>query len=155
MAGEHRARRSVPVLGGSAAPGDDRLNVNVNVHWRSSPVLGLAGLALLVAYLPAGLLVLARRRALSASLTTALGVVLSSAACAGVWPAGPVKVYPAERLAALSAPAGVPAPQAPEIVSASLRAAPPAEARAAPLALVRDQWYLERASSQTMPASQV
>jgi hypothetical protein len=118
-------------------------------------VAGLVGLALLVAYLPAGLVVLARRRALSASLTTALCVVLSSAACAGVWPAGPVKVYPAERLAALSAPAGVPAPQAPEIVSASLRAAPPAEARAAPLAFVRDQWYLDRASSQPLPPSRV
>jgi hypothetical protein len=118
-------------------------------------VAALVALALLVAYLPGGLLLFARRRARTASLTTALCVVLSSAACAGVWPSGPVQVYPAERIAAASAPAGVPAPQAPQIVSATLRAAPPAEARAAPLALVRDQWYLERASSQPAPPSHV
>jgi hypothetical protein len=127
------------------------------VNGASPPLLvaALVALALLVAYLPCGLLLFARRRARTASLTTALCVVLSSAACAGVWPSGPVQVYPAERIAAASAPAGVPAPQAPQIVSASLGAAPPAEARAAPLALVRDQWYLERASSQAAPPSRV
>jgi hypothetical protein len=118
-------------------------------------VAALVALALLVAYLPGGLLLFARRRARTASLTTALCVVLSSAACAGVWPSGPVQVYPAERIAAASAPAGVPAPQAPQIVSASLRTAPPAEARSAPLPLVRDQWYLERASSQPGPPSRL
>jgi hypothetical protein len=55
-------------------------------------VASLVALALLVGYIPGGLVLLVRRRAWAVSAVSAGCVVLSSAACAGMWrtsPAGP------------------------------------------------------------------
>jgi hypothetical protein len=71
-------------------------------------VAALVGLALLVGYVPGGLVLLARRRAWSVSAATALCVVVSSAACATLWrpaPAPAAELHPRvrERLALLGA----------------------------------------------------
>jgi hypothetical protein len=110
-------------------------------------VASLVGLALVVGYLPAGLVLLVRRRAWSVSLTTALGVVLSSAACAGVWHAAPVE--PDQPIAPVAAAPGLPAAPMPP-PNPDRRAAVPSVGL-----LGLDRWFLDRVSAQPLPPSRV
>lgn len=117
----------------------------------SSPLLvaSLVGLALLVGYLPASLVLLARRRARSVSLASALVVVLSSAACAGVWQQAPVSQP-------VSAPRFAAAPPAsPEADSPDPNAPRVRDLGRVLVSGVWDRWFVDRASAQFVPASRV
>jgi len=101
---------------------------------------GLAALALLVGYVPAGLLVAFRRRGW-VPLASAIGVVLTTAACAGaVRPASPPAVS-AERLTA-----GVASASGPPLTSPGVSPLP---------TLVSDRWFDDPRTQTALGPSRV
>jgi hypothetical protein len=102
----------------------------------------LVGLALGVAYLPAGLLVLLKTRARALTLCSALAITLCSAACAGVLE--PDGIAPASVVAELHATSTT---QTPQDLPALFIALPRA-ARVMPATPVFDRWFDSPASSR-------
>jgi hypothetical protein len=102
----------------------------------ASPMVtsALVGLALLIGYAPAGLVLVMKTRAQRILLGTASAVVLSSAACAGIM----------QRDVVLSAP--VPAPANP--ITPALPAPLPVRSVSMEPAAAFDRWYLDMPSSR-------
>lgn len=105
----------------------------------------LVSLALLIAYTPATLVLLARKHGRGLTLTTAVGVVLSSAACAGALGAGGAAASQVTGLDVPAPVAAVPMAVAPGPVMAS--GASVASVPASRSVAVRDRWYAESAAA--------
>jgi hypothetical protein len=103
----------------------------------------LVGLALVVAYLPAGLVVLFKARARQLTLGSALAVIVSSAACAGVLE--PRVIVPADAVPELRAAAtSTPVPE-PPVASAFV----PPNTRVQAPEIVFDRWFDSHGSTGT------
>jgi hypothetical protein len=118
------------------------LSDSLDQVWAPLVAAALVGLALLVGYLPAALVLLVKGHARTVTLGTATVVVLMSAACAGVIQQDLATAAPLEAHAAADVSPTLPLPEAP---------APPMSA----LELNFDRWFDQPAAAPTLTPSHV